>query len=92
MRHTQLNFLIDSTSAHLLKQQLYQRSTEPFAGEPQRFNAWVTSLNNQMEGLPLSDWDKLLILEANTTKGPQKLVQKHMVIGSANPAVELISV
>ena len=40
-----------------------------------------------MVGLLLSDWDKLLIIEANTIKGPQKLVQKHMVIGGANPAV-----
>ena len=42
-----------------------------------------------MAGLPLSDWDKLLILEANTTKGPQKLVQKLMVIGRPNPVVGL---
>ena len=69
---------------HLLKQQLCQRSTELFAGEPQQFNAC-----NRMEGLPLSNWDKLLILEANTTKRLQKLVQKHMVIGGSNSAVRL---
>ena len=43
-----------------------------------------------MEGLIISDWDKLLIIQANTTKGPQKFVQKHMVISSANHAVGLI--
>ena len=49
-RHTQSNVFIDSASVHLLMQQLYQRSTEPFAGEPQRFNAWVNSLNNRING------------------------------------------
>ena len=43
------------------------------------------ALQNKIEGLNLSAWDMLLILEANTTKEPLRIVQKHIAIGGPDP-------
>ena len=71
----------DSAGFHILKQQLFQKSADPFSGDPESFNSWMHALQNKIEGLNLSAWDMLLILEANTTKEPLRIVQKHIAIG-----------
>ena len=75
----------DSASNHMLKQQLFQKPASPYSGEPHRFSSWLNTLTSRMSGLNLSPWDRLLILEANTVKEPQKIVQKCMALGGSNP-------
>ena len=76
---------VDGTSMHLIRQQLFQKSSHPYSGEPHHFNSWMNNLNNRTSGIPLSPWDKLLILEANATKEPLRVIQKHILIGGVNP-------
>ena len=76
----------DSSSAFLIKQQLFHKAPNPFAGDPQHFHSWMNALSNKTRDVDLSDWDMLLVLEANTIKEPLKVVQRHMSIGGPNPA------
>ena len=62
----------DPVGLHVVKQQLFQQSSSPFNEEPQRYHSWLNCLNNKLGGLQLTSWDKLLILEANTTGAPKK--------------------
>ena len=78
----------DSASFHLIKQQLFQPATDPFDGDPKRYNAWLSGLNNKTDGLNLSNLDKLLILKANTVKEPQRLVEDYISSGM-NPSEAL---
>ena len=83
------NVIHDAASLHLIKQQLFQKSVNPFGGEPHRFNSWISGLRNRTIGLNLSAMDQLLVVEANTTNDPLKVVQRHVAIGGPDPNVTL---
>ena len=78
----------DPASMYLIKQQLFQKSSDPYRGDPEMFNSWINSLENRT-GLNLSPYDFLLLLRANTAAGPFDVIQKHMAIGGNNPTVML---
>ena len=52
-----------------------------------RYNSWIIVLNNKTSSVSLCAWNKLLILEANTSGEPIKIVHKHMTIGGPDPNV-----
>ena len=79
----------DSASCHLIKQQLFQKASDPFSGDPMRFNSWLNALESKVLDVDLTPWDKLLILEANTIGEPQKIVRKYMAISGPDPAETL---
>ena len=79
----------DHASMYLIKQQLFQKSSNPYRGDPEMFNSWINSLENRTIGLNLSPYDFLLLLRANTAAGPFDVIQKHMAIGGNNPTVML---
>ena len=79
----------DPASLHLIKQQLFNKVSQPFAGDPQEFDSWMLALNNRSAGIPLSPFDKLQVLEANTTGEPQKIVKKYMILCARDPSTGL---
>jgi len=80
---------MDSASLHMIKQQLFQKAPNPYDGKPHMFNSWFNGLTNKMLGLNLTDWDRILVLAANTTSEPLVIVEKHMAIGGPNPSATL---
>ena len=82
----------DPVSLHLVKQQLFQKCSDPFSGSPEKFHSWLNSLNNKTSGLHLTPWDHLLILQANTDKEALSIINKHMSIGGADPSIILNNV
>jgi len=90
--HPVLNGYMDAASVHLVKQQLFQKATDPFKGEPHKFNSWWQGMQNKMNGLPLSDHDKLLVLSAHTTGEPFKLIDRYVSVGGPDPSRTLNTV
>ena len=79
----------DSASCHLIKQQHFQKASDPYSGDPMRFNSWLNALESKVLNVDLTPWDKLHILEANTIGEPQKIVRKYLAISGPDPAETL---
>lgn len=77
---------LDPASLHLVKQQLFQKSTDPYKGNPEGFHSWMDSIENLTAGLNLSARDHLQILKANTEGAPLQIVKRHMMIGGRDPS------
>jgi hypothetical protein len=69
----------------MLKKKLWPRPTEPFAGEPHAFHAWVTSLQSRMNGSKLSALDVIHVLQANTVGDPHRVVNEIFFGSTADP-------
>ena len=74
----------DPASLQILKQSLLSPGSNVFSGDPLHYHSWLTALENRTANISLSTWDKLLILEANTSGEPQRLVRKYLAIGGPN--------
>lgn len=81
---------IDPASHHIIRQSLLKRSDNPYNGESHLFQTFINQINNKTKGINLDAWDKICILEANTSGKPQKLIQSYMNNVSANPQETLI--
>ena len=82
----------DATSRHLLRLELFRKSSDCFSGEPHKYHTWVTVMNHKIRGLDLDPWDILTIIQVNTSGKPHKVVENHMAIGGADPHQTLTNV
>lgn len=71
----------DPASLFIVKQQLFQKSADPFDGDPSNYRSWLNMIKNKIAGLNLSALDQLTILKANTIKEPYELIKKNVDIG-----------
>ena len=84
--------LPDFASFFLIKQMLFQKTPEPFNGDPYMYQTWYDSFMVKIRGLPLTSSEILMALQADTIGEPQKLVEEYRAIGSRNPDLALQNV
>ena len=79
------NKISDPLSLHLLKQELFRASAEPFDGDPAKFNGWMSLLQNKIKNIQLDPIDVISIYSANTKGPPHNLVNGYLSAGASNP-------
>jgi len=77
---------------HILKNQLFQKTGEPFDGNPLKYYAWVNAMTYKMNNLNLGPWDVLTVLHENTTGKPKTIIQDAINLGAVDPALTLTNV
>ena len=83
--HTISNNTMDAATMQLLRQGVLQVPKNTYNGEPHLFQSFINQLNSHIQGIPLTPWDHMCVLEARTTGHPQRIVQSHMNSGNPDP-------
>ena len=83
------SFRQTSVDHHLRRLELFKPSSHPFAGEPQRFFAWKSLLENELQYVELNSIDTIKVLMANTTGEPLNIIKDLFNAGAANPDMAL---
>ena len=69
----------------LIKKELGISAAEPFNGDPTKYHGWKRKLLQRIQGVTLSDLEKIDLLEGNTKGEPQIIVRDNQISSSNEP-------
>jgi len=83
------NYGANHTELYLIKLNLFQKTCDPYRGEPHLFHSFINRVNNAVRDLPLSPNEVIRVLEAQTDGRPLRIIQSQLLLGAQNPAKAL---